>query len=486
MRPVDKQLPAGLSDHLDQARGLIAAATGHGGGQLEGIGPGLHRARLALRRGWDRADRSGGEKACWPAVRGAMDGDGRPIAICSAIGHRGALARLVRIVTDRRQTLPDPGMQVRHVCPGGGDPRDVNPRHLLWGDREANARDRALTNRGQHIPGPSAGELVNLDVLDVDLDVLVFLARLEAILARVRPASTPPEGCYVYGGLRTAEIVGPGGTYPTFQIAGERWSLPRLVLHLMAGPPEPGQVVLHTCDRKSCLAAGARHTGGDPQLFANPGETQERADHLSWGTSSANTTQAFERGLLARGGDHPRAVYTSEDRTAIMMAFEAGASIGQLVGRHGGTARTMRETIEAELEGRTGATVRLPRRRRLSPSGVHVVRRLAVDGLTAGDLQPLTGLTQNYLADLATGRARPTAPGPLQSAPGRARGARVATAKLDPDDIPAILQQAASGVSFRELGRRNQVDPSTIARAVHGRTWTHLTAENGTPSGDRP
>jgi len=55
-----------------------------------------------------------------------------------------------------------------------------------------------------------------------------------------------------------------------------------------------------------------------------------------------------------------------------------------------------------------------------------------------------------------------------------AKGVRVNTAKLTPDDVLEIRKRSAQGESFRALGREYGVTHTAISHLVKRKTWKHV------------
>lgn len=54
------------------------------------------------------------------------------------------------------------------------------------------------------------------------------------------------------------------------------------------------------------------------------------------------------------------------------------------------------------------------------------------------------------------------------------RGEDVHSARLTADDVIAIREYAAGGVSFRSLAKRYGVTPPAIANVVRRKSWRHI------------
>lgn len=89
-------------------------------------------------------DRSGGEGACWPWMgcrdskgygRISRGGKARPL-----LAHRTAWE-----IANGTEVLP--GLFVRHLCPGGGNPSCCNPSHLEPGTPQQNSDDMVRAGR---------------------------------------------------------------------------------------------------------------------------------------------------------------------------------------------------------------------------------------------------------------------------------------------------------------------------------------------------
>ncbi|MFI7629694.1 HNH endonuclease signature motif containing protein [Microbispora rosea] len=95
---------------------------------------------------WQQVDRSDGDQSCWPWVGagrhdfgyGAVYWEGRHTQAARAayLIHHGLSA----------DDLPE-GAVIRHLCPGGSNPRCCNPGHLAVGTQKQNMADRLAEGR---------------------------------------------------------------------------------------------------------------------------------------------------------------------------------------------------------------------------------------------------------------------------------------------------------------------------------------------------
>jgi hypothetical protein len=91
-------------------------------------------------RFWAKVDKSG---ECW-LWQASTDECGY-----GQMNIAGRLTRAHRIAwTIMRGPIPD-GLYVCHNCPGGDDPRCVNPAHLFLGTAKENSRD--MVAKGRHV-----------------------------------------------------------------------------------------------------------------------------------------------------------------------------------------------------------------------------------------------------------------------------------------------------------------------------------------------
>ncbi len=99
-------------------------------------------------RFWEKVDRSGGPDACWLWQASCRNGYGQfgvragKIVVASHFAYELAYGPL------------SAGMFALHNCPGGDNPRCVNPRHLYAGTQQDNVRD--CVAKGRHSPGKGA------------------------------------------------------------------------------------------------------------------------------------------------------------------------------------------------------------------------------------------------------------------------------------------------------------------------------------------
>jgi len=79
------------------------------------------------------------------------------------------------------------------------------------------------------------------------------------VLARIFRRCRREGGCLLWTGATTR------GGYGNINHGGRYWRAPRLVETLTRGPIDPGQVVLHSCDRPACVEPShlSRGTPGD-------------------------------------------------------------------------------------------------------------------------------------------------------------------------------------------------------------------------------
>lgn len=102
----------------------------------------MPRIRDEVERFWSKADRSGGDDACWIWQAG-QNGQGY-----GAVRFRGkpmSAHRAAWIITHGE--IPD-GLYVCHDCPDGDNPLCINPRHFFLGTCQENIRD--AWNKGRH------------------------------------------------------------------------------------------------------------------------------------------------------------------------------------------------------------------------------------------------------------------------------------------------------------------------------------------------
>lgn len=98
-----------------------------------------------------RVDRSGGDDACWLWTASASRKGYGYMRWC------GKLRRAHRVAWELTNgTIPN-GLHVLHNCPGGDNPRCVNPNHLWLGTNLDNAIDRERKGRGNDRRGEKNG-----------------------------------------------------------------------------------------------------------------------------------------------------------------------------------------------------------------------------------------------------------------------------------------------------------------------------------------
>ena len=390
-----------------------------------------HRARLELHRCLDRLDTAAGPDACWETT-GRLQ-QGRAVRRSSLLATT-SLARQVLMVTS--QTLaPSPGLVAAHTCHNAAC---GNYRHLVWASRPENADHRRRRRLGLPVAARPEDTLVNTDVAEVPIVELRALAMLERQAARLTPAGADG-GCLVVAGTAGHDH------YSHVAVDGKQHKLHRWLL-TMAGVDLTDVLVLHGCDRKPCVALRC----------------------LRPGDARANALDAVARGRAAAGPRHPRAYYTDEQVAEILSHQPRDLDV--LQARFGGS----RTAIADVLAGRTYRHVPRPAaprlaHRRLTGLGVRTVRTLRACGATEAQLAERFDHTTVYLRELAAGTARPQMPGPLTPAPGPANGRQVATGRLTRFDHHWIAKRTADGASGAATARELEVNPSSVARALHPR-----------------
>ena len=74
----------------------------------------------------------------------------------------------------------------------------------------------------------------------------------------------------------------------------------------------------------------------------------------------------------------------------------------------------------------------------------------------------------------AFGKPLPHGYRPRVGGPGRARGERCHTARLNAEHVQTIRRRHASGEPIQHLAREYGVDPGSVGRAIARKTWQHV------------
>ena len=98
----------------------------------------------AVARFWSKVDRSGGPETCWPW---RASGNGRGYGHFSIGRTPGTMAYAHRVAWVLSYGPIPEGLEVCHNCPGGDNPRCVNPAHLWLGTHLENVRDMCRKGR---------------------------------------------------------------------------------------------------------------------------------------------------------------------------------------------------------------------------------------------------------------------------------------------------------------------------------------------------
>lgn len=104
-------------------------------------------------------------------------------------------------------------------------------------------------------------------------------------------------------GCRVAPWPPSSSGYPKIKIGGRTIQATHLVLEMDGRPRPPGAIALHSCDNPPCLAPWC----------------------LSWGTSSRNNAEAYERGRRSRK-------LSDDDVETIRVSVEKGCVLARRYG----------------------------------------------------------------------------------------------------------------------------------------------------------
>ncbi len=99
-----------------------------------------------IARFWSKADKTSSAHGCWLWTGCSRNRDGYGGVNLNGIHHLAH--RIAYIIA--RGPIPD-GTEVCHNCPGGDDPRCVNPAHLFLGTHQDNMTDRDRKGRRQAV-----------------------------------------------------------------------------------------------------------------------------------------------------------------------------------------------------------------------------------------------------------------------------------------------------------------------------------------------
>lgn len=222
----------------------------------------------------DRTDRRTG---CWLWTGSPGPGG---YAVCKINGFNVGVPRVAYILLHGDI---QPGLVVRHICPGGGNRLCVNPEHLEVSTREADTRDTRGSERGTK--GLAPDKLRKTGSSENGPSQVSSVAHFSPKTAaswreRLEDKTERSTGCWLWTGKPTAD------GYATCWIERKlRTGVHRIAYILFKGEIPPGFIVRHTCP------------GGGNRLCVNP-------DHLELGTRGDNNRDTVRSGRHrpGRGG----------------------------------------------------------------------------------------------------------------------------------------------------------------------------------------
>jgi hypothetical protein len=127
----------------------------------------------------------------------------------------------------------------------------------------------------------------------------------------IRPELGP---CWIFTGSKTSD------GYGQITLCGRGSKTVyahRLAWELTHGPIPAGALMRHACDNPPCC----------------------RPDHVQPGSSSENVRDAFARGRMARGANHPHAKLNDEQEQEIRSRYTAGGATQEQLAREFGVSR---------------------------------------------------------------------------------------------------------------------------------------------------
>lgn len=114
-------------------------------------------------RFWSKVDKSAGPRVCWPWLAGcAEDGYGH----FHVDVNKGVPRTAHSVALELRDGHRPEGAYALHTC---DNPPCCNPRHLFWGDHDANMRQKKERGRAFRMPGETHHQAKLTDKLVLEL-----------------------------------------------------------------------------------------------------------------------------------------------------------------------------------------------------------------------------------------------------------------------------------------------------------------------------
>jgi len=187
-----------------------------------------------------------------------------------------------------------------------------------------------------------------------------------------------------------------------------------------------------------------------------------------WELHQSNTAARGYKRVMFRDGNRRRAL---AHHRIVWISVHGVPEDPSLTINHINGDRTDNRIANLELIGRA-ENVRLGRHVQTTKEQVSKIRSLAESGLSYTDISRALDIHRSRVRKIAMGRSWAHLPGATQ-------GPRYMT----PGVVLKIRELCAQGgMTYSEMGRMFEVDPKTIQRIAHGKTWKHV----GGPRTKRP
>lgn len=174
--------------------------------------------------------------------------------------------------------------------------------------------------------------------------------------------------------------------YGVIKRHGKKQRLHRYIATLYHGePPTEDAVVMHSCNNKKCI---------------NP-------EHLSWGTVSQNTVDAYEDGLIPRGEEHYKAKLSEEDVVKIkkMLAY-TDKTFREIAKIFGVSPTAIRLINEGKNWKHVLPNLKLRKSKTISREEVEFIKELLrTKKYTHKQISEITGVKVHVISDISAGRS---------------------------------------------------------------------------------